>query len=405
MDAEIAENTKRMEKIRETVEKYRLSNGRGLAPESFKDVRKSTPFFLDPFDPWGSKFDYLAEGGRFKLTSFGPDRKPGTDDDIVIAVDALQNDELPVQKELVRVRKLLSEKSKEVDGHKSDFIPSICGFTFGAKKPVEVRGAEQVVDLKKPFRDCKTAILVYGGECSPRLLSVCLVAKYAIDDDGEVAAKQEAEKVMKMLERHYGVRFSTSYGGNGVVGTCSNKGKQITVRNDAVIEDAANQIALTVEFVDLALSRNLKDLDELFAQTEECELNAKAALMAPQRQKEKVEKADDEGLDVLTGGAAASSSCKETQEDVKEPTDADSKLPTSVKEQIEEIRRFRERMKKRGEERQREAEGASEKRTGIIAAKSEGPVISTSDGVEVKIQRTGSGGNSKRPLLGGLRRR
>ena len=407
LDAEIAENTKRMEKIRDTVEKYRRSNARGLAPETFKDVCKSTRFFLNPFDPWGGRFEYLAEGGKFKLMSFGPDRRTGTDDDIVMSVDALQNDELPAQRELVRVRKLLSEKSKEVDGYKSDFIPNICGFTFGSKKPIEVRGVEQAVNLKKSFRDCKTAILVYGGECSPRLISVCLVAKYAIEDDGEVAAKQEAEKVMKMLERHYGVRFSTSYGGNSVVGTCSNKGKQITVRNDALIEDAENQIALTVEFADLTLSRILKDLDELFAQAEECEQNAKTTVIPPQKQKEMVEKVDDEGLDVLTEDAAAASNGKEMQEDVKKPTEADSELPSSVKEQIEEIRQFRERMKKRGEERQREAEVSSGKRSGIIEAKSEGPVISTSEGVGVKIRRGSGGDSGKQPQssIGGLLRR
>lgn len=37
-----------------------------------------------PLDPWGSPYEYAVEGSKFTISSPGPDKQPGTADDITM---------------------------------------------------------------------------------------------------------------------------------------------------------------------------------------------------------------------------------------------------------------------------------------------------------------------------------
>ena len=101
---ELIEEAVRREKIRRTtallkqlsdgVEAYRKA--RGEAPPTDEIARLLdylSPQFLNTpvrFDLWGRQFEYRGGGAKYRLLSAGPDRKSGTDDDLVIEDGALK---------------------------------------------------------------------------------------------------------------------------------------------------------------------------------------------------------------------------------------------------------------------------------------------------------------------------
>jgi hypothetical protein len=103
---ELIEEAVRREKIRRTtamlkqlsdgVEAYRKA--RGEAPPTDEIARLLdylSPQFLNPpmrFDLWGRQFEYRGGASGYRLHSSGPDRKSGTDDDLVVENGALKSD-------------------------------------------------------------------------------------------------------------------------------------------------------------------------------------------------------------------------------------------------------------------------------------------------------------------------
>lgn len=79
-----------LQRVEEAVELYRFKYGR------YPEVSEGLTALLDPphggesllrrkevpRDPWGTPYVYERDGGRFVLSSMGPDRAPNTPDDI-----------------------------------------------------------------------------------------------------------------------------------------------------------------------------------------------------------------------------------------------------------------------------------------------------------------------------------
>ncbi|MFN0086007.1 MAG: type II secretion system protein GspG [Blastocatellia bacterium] len=102
---ELIEEAVRREKIRRTtallkqlsdgVEAYRKERGEAPATDEIAELLDYlSPRFLNPpvrFDLWGREFEYRGGGAGYRLYSAGPDRKSGTDDDLVIENGALKS--------------------------------------------------------------------------------------------------------------------------------------------------------------------------------------------------------------------------------------------------------------------------------------------------------------------------
>ncbi|MGH9840979.1 MAG: type II secretion system protein GspG [Blastocatellia bacterium] len=95
---ELIEEALRREKVRRTnallkqvadaVESYRKERGQAPATDDIAELLDYlSPRYLNPplrFDLWGKQFEYRGGAGSYRLFSTGPDRKSGTDDDLVV---------------------------------------------------------------------------------------------------------------------------------------------------------------------------------------------------------------------------------------------------------------------------------------------------------------------------------
>lgn len=95
---ELIEEALRREKVRRTnallkqmadaVEAYRKERGQTPATDDIAELLDHlSPRYLNPplrFDLWGKQFEYRGGAGSYRLFSTGPDRKSGTDDDLVV---------------------------------------------------------------------------------------------------------------------------------------------------------------------------------------------------------------------------------------------------------------------------------------------------------------------------------
>ncbi len=71
--------------LKSAIEHWRLDNTSDPCPKSLNELVTGKYLPKPPKDPWGEDFIYLCPGqgpDGFDLASKGPDRKPGTDDDI-----------------------------------------------------------------------------------------------------------------------------------------------------------------------------------------------------------------------------------------------------------------------------------------------------------------------------------
>ena len=95
---ELVEEAVRREKIRRTaallqklgegLEAYRRARGNYVVTDDIAVlVDHLSPQYLSPplrFDLWGVQFDYRGLTNSYRLASAGPDRRPGTGDDLVV---------------------------------------------------------------------------------------------------------------------------------------------------------------------------------------------------------------------------------------------------------------------------------------------------------------------------------
>ena len=71
--------------LKEAIEHWRLDNTSEPCPKSLGELVSGKYVQKPPKDPWGEDFIYACPGqgaDGYDLVSKGPDRKPGTDDDI-----------------------------------------------------------------------------------------------------------------------------------------------------------------------------------------------------------------------------------------------------------------------------------------------------------------------------------
>ncbi len=71
--------------IEQALELYRLENGRYPTTEEGIAILVKNGYLKArqvPKDPWGSDYYYLSDGNVYTLKSSGPDRAPGTQDDV-----------------------------------------------------------------------------------------------------------------------------------------------------------------------------------------------------------------------------------------------------------------------------------------------------------------------------------
>ena len=359
-----------------------MANDRGLAPETRKDLQSFIGMRLVPkYDAWGCEYDYESNGGAFTIYSRGPDGKIGTPDDIIVKVAELAEHELPINRKLTKLRRDVVDKRKALNEYKNDFIPSICGYAFG-ERAKNIAESEFQVSLTKPFRKCREAILRYEGSYDPRLVMVCLLARFGSSESH--ATQSEGLSIIKMLERNYSIKMSIVQNGECFVSSYRGNGMEITVRNDMMLHGDSDHLILSVMFCDTRLPSMFRELDDAVACLEECEKGQHESMPGIPTEKETAT-VDDEGLDVLTGfskgvGASSGKSCNDADKNAQVPPGA----------QLEELRTFRDQMQKMREEIRQRKEAASRRRagnrksSGIIESKGEGPVISTGDGVRIR---------------------
>ena len=396
LDAELAENAKRMSLFKDMVDKFRMANDHGIAPKSRKELQAFIGVRAVPkFDAWDNEYQYESNGSAFSIRSGGPDGNKGTADDIIVRVSELAEEELPINRRIAEARSEVVKKQKDLAAYKGEFIPSICGFAFGTKAKLG-DDSERIVTLSRPFRQCKEAVLQYEGQYEPRLIAVCVFARFDSQDFEQSCS--EGMKISNMLERKYDIKLQTVQNAGGIVSSYSGQGMEITVRNDTIMQDDPEHIILSIMFRDKHLSSKIAKLDSAVVCLEECEKAQKASAVAAPSEV-KVELTDDEGFDVLTGAVK-----NEEVHRCEESHDKDSGEGAQVlsDEQVEELRAFRERMQTMQKEIQRskvtasQRKAATKKTSGIIEAKSEGPVISTGESVTIKLKGGSSQGSSPR---------
>ncbi len=102
---ELIEEALRREKVRRTnallkqmadaVEAYRKERGQTPGTDDIAELLDYlSPRYLNPplrFDLWGKQFEYRGGAGSYRLFSPGPDRKSGTDDDLVVENGVLRS--------------------------------------------------------------------------------------------------------------------------------------------------------------------------------------------------------------------------------------------------------------------------------------------------------------------------
>jgi hypothetical protein len=95
---ELIEEAVRREKVRRTnallkqmadaIEAYRKDRGQAPRTDDIAELLDYlSPRYLNPplrFDLWGRQFEYQDGAGGYRLRSAGPDRKAGTNDDLVV---------------------------------------------------------------------------------------------------------------------------------------------------------------------------------------------------------------------------------------------------------------------------------------------------------------------------------
>ena len=131
LEAELAENDKRMGKIKDAVESFRESNPLGAVPKDIGELRKfRLRIALPRHDAWGTEFVYECSAKAFSIISCGPDCKKGTQDDIVQRVDSFTIEQSPIAREIASRRKAFLEMKKDLETYTGAKIPSICGFKW-----------------------------------------------------------------------------------------------------------------------------------------------------------------------------------------------------------------------------------------------------------------------------------
>lgn len=70
-----------LRRLKDTVEKYQRQNKK--LPASLEDL---VPRYIDRIvpDPWGNAYLYTRSSETFEVRSAGPDKVPGTEDDVTI---------------------------------------------------------------------------------------------------------------------------------------------------------------------------------------------------------------------------------------------------------------------------------------------------------------------------------
>ena len=380
LDAELAENGTRMEKIKVAVEAFRESNPLGIVPKDIGELRKfRLRIALPRHDVWGAEYAYECTAKKFAIISCGPDGKRGTQDDIIKSVEAFVPEQSPIAREIANRRKMIAEMSKKLDEYSGTKIPSICGFKFGSKAVDLGETPEKRIVLAKPFRKCSEAILRYSGQRSSRLTQVILVGRISQDKGGVVVSHDECRRIVGLLERNYKVRFGVVDRNGCIVAASQSDGIKVEIRNDTVYQDETDDSILTVDFEDQKLQSMITKLDVAVDELEEAEksyaqlvkdANASTEGNSPSPAMDTI---DDEGLDVLSGANAG-------QQDASSTKSGGGLVDDHVKKEIESIKKFRKKMEERRKEQAREfAEDARRRRLGIIESKGEGRPISTTD--------------------------
>jgi hypothetical protein len=85
-----------LEKVAEGIEGYRRARGGYVVADSFtKLLDEIAPRYLSPiveFDRWGTPLSYQGSATRYRLSSAGPDRLPGTGDDLIMENGVLKTE-------------------------------------------------------------------------------------------------------------------------------------------------------------------------------------------------------------------------------------------------------------------------------------------------------------------------
>ena len=95
---ELIEEALRREKVRRTsdvlkqiaggIDAYKKERGQFMETDKIAEVLDFlSPRYLKPprrFDLWGEEFEYRGSASAYRLISYGPDRKSGTKDDLII---------------------------------------------------------------------------------------------------------------------------------------------------------------------------------------------------------------------------------------------------------------------------------------------------------------------------------
>lgn len=380
LETELAENGKRMEKIKAAVEAFRESNPLGAVPKDIGELRKfRLRIALPRHDVWGSEYAYECTAKKFAIVSCGPDGKKGTQDDIIQSVEAFVPEQSPIAREIANRRKAIAEMSKKLDEYSGAKIPSVCGFKFGSKALDLGETSEKRIALAKPFRKCPEAILRYCGLRLPRLTQVILVGRISQDEGGVVASHDECRRIVGLLERNYKVRFGVVDRNGCIVAASQSDGIRVEIRNDTVYQDESDDSILTVDFEDQKLRSMIVKLDVAVDELEEAEksyaqlvkeANASTGGNSPSSA---MDTSDDEGLDVLSGASVG-------QQDESGTKSEGEQVDGHIKKEIESIKEFRKKMEERRKEQARKfAEEVRRKRLGIIESKGEGRPISTTD--------------------------
>ena len=382
LEAELAENDKRMGVIKAAAESFRESNPIGAVPKDIDELRKfKLRISLPRRDVWGAELSYDCTAKAFSIISNGPDGKKGTQDDIVHIVEACKPEESPIARTVASLQKRVAELSREVKAYSAAKIPSICGFRFGSESDGLVEGGEKTVALEKPFRKCTDAVLRYAGQVNLRLTQVILVGRFSQENGGPAQSHDEGRKIADLLGRNFKMRFGVVDREGCIVASCQSDGMKVEIRNDTICQDGTGDVILTVSFEDQNLQKLLNDLDVAFGELEVAERNYEAARKSAASQggthhkSSSSEEVDNEGLDVLSG---VSSEVK--SEDAAKADKDDADKGDFAKEQLKSIKEFRKRMEERRKaQAQLNLQKPSRRRSGIIESKGEGRPISTTD--------------------------